>query len=194
MKSITERFNYLIKFFAFGEVKPFARTIDIPYSTLHRQLKNQDDKLLLKIAPNVMLAYPSVRREWLLAGKGEPFDKEPATLAYAKELDKNEATIQSLRQELESHQNEIVKLREELTDVRNRYTTLLEESLAQYREGKGEGPIENASGPIAPGINSAAPLPGNPQLRESSAGYPAPPGKNVLQEEPPTYPTSPEKE
>lgn len=66
-----ERIRQLVMHYCGGNLKAFAEKVDVKYSTLHRNMKDQRDDLLQKFAAKILHACPLVRQEWLFYGKGE---------------------------------------------------------------------------------------------------------------------------
>lgn len=69
--TLAERFQHIITHFAGGNLTAFARRVGLSQSTLHRNLKSEDEQLLLGLVGWVLLALPTLSRRWLLHGEGE---------------------------------------------------------------------------------------------------------------------------
>jgi len=68
--TICVRIQSLVDDYHEGNLKGFARKTKIPYSTLHNILSEQRDDLMLRLVDKILIAFPSVQKDWLYSGKG----------------------------------------------------------------------------------------------------------------------------
>ena len=66
-----KQLSIIVEHFCAGNLKAFANTTGINHATLHRNLTAQRDDLLVRHAPAILRAYPSVSESWLYTGEGE---------------------------------------------------------------------------------------------------------------------------
>lgn len=65
------RIQDVIEHFAGGNQTSFARRVGISQSTLNRNLRDKDDRLLMAIVGWTLLAIPELNCQWLLTGEGD---------------------------------------------------------------------------------------------------------------------------
>lgn len=71
----------------------------MPQPTVNRKLRSADDKKLLELVGNILVAYQNINPMWLLNGEGEMYQPERAVppaegvQALAKRLDALEARL-----------------------------------------------------------------------------------------------------
>ena len=69
---IAERIDYLVKELCHGNGKEFAATAGLNYTSLSKW-RHKERKPTYAGLEKILAAYPEVRREWLVDGKGKPF-------------------------------------------------------------------------------------------------------------------------
>lgn len=153
MTNIFERLLYLVEVFTNNSQTKFAKSIDCLQATFNGYMNEEGQKKIrLTLLQDIMKRYPSINRNWLYFGEGEPLSKDMMD-QRKKDIDalieENDALKVKLSEEI-SFSRKLSKQNAELYDK----CRMLEEKLSFLEETKLVAPLP----PDAPGSQAGKKL------------------------------------
>lgn len=74
---VSERIKVLFERFGNGNVSAFARSISVNHQTVRDLIKGEKGGPSWPVLQNILKAYPAIRLEWLMQGRGEMMKPAP---------------------------------------------------------------------------------------------------------------------